>query len=182
MYVILKNINKIKIKVEPANNGVYQEDILLTEQQANALINQINQNSAGLGVVPQPSRFKRAGNSLYLEGVPNQQWPLGQPIQYMFDVSVTSEADKNAVRQAINEIQSKVQCLNFQEVNSKPTGSHLYYVKYALSGFCGQSYVGRLDVVNPIYLSFGCGNPAGIALHETLHALGLQHEQLRIGG
>lgn len=47
---------------------------------------------------------------------------------------------------------------------------------------CGQSYVGRLDVVNPIYLSFGCGNPAGIALHETLHALGLQHEQLRIGG
>nr|CAD2134180.1 unnamed protein product [Meloidogyne enterolobii] len=166
--------------VEPANNGVYQEDILLTEQQANALINQINQNSAGVGVVPQPSRFKRAGNSLYLEGVPNQQWPLGQPIQYMFDVSVTSEADKNAVRQAINEIQSRVQCLSFREVNSKPTGSHLYYVKYALPGFCGQSYVGRLDVVNPIYLSFGCGNPAGIALHETLHALGLQHEQLRI--
>jgi len=45
MYVILKNFDKIKIKVEPANNGVYQEDILLTEQQANALINQINQNS-----------------------------------------------------------------------------------------------------------------------------------------
>ncbi|KAF7635466.1 ZnMc domain-containing protein [Meloidogyne graminicola] len=167
-------------KIEPANNGVYQEDILLTEQQANALINQINQNSVGVGVVPQQGRFKRAGNSLYLESVPNQQWPLGQPIQYMFDVSVTSEADKNAVRQAINEIQSKIQCLSFQEVGSKPAGSHLYYVKYALPGFCGQSYVGRLDVVNPIYLSFSCGNAAGVALHETLHALGLQHEQLRI--
>ncbi|KAF7623426.1 ZnMc domain-containing protein [Meloidogyne graminicola] len=162
-------------KIEPANNGVYQEDILLTEQQSNSLINQV-----GVGVVPQQGRFKRAGNSLYLESVPNQQWPLGQPIQYMFDVSVTSEADKNAVRQAINEIQSKIQCLSFQEVGSKPAGSHLYYVKYALPGFCGQSYVGRLDVVNPIYLSFSCGNAAGVALHETLHALGLQHEQLRI--
>jgi astacin len=47
---------------------------------------------------------------------------------------------------------------------------------------CGLSYVGRIEPANPIYLSFMCGNPMGVAIHETLHALGLQHEQLRIGG
>jgi astacin len=31
-------------KVEPANNGVFQQDILLTEQQSNAILNEINQN------------------------------------------------------------------------------------------------------------------------------------------
>jgi astacin len=41
--------------------------------------------------------------------------------------------------------------------------------------------VGRIEPANPIYLSFMCGNPMGVAIHETLHALGLQHEQLRIG-
>jgi astacin len=25
-----------------------------------------------------------------------------------------------------------------------------------------------------------CGNPMGVAIHETLHAMGLQHEHLRM--
>ncbi|KAL3087064.1 hypothetical protein niasHS_005303 [Heterodera schachtii] len=33
-------------RVEPANNGVFQQDLLLTEQQANVLITEINQNEA----------------------------------------------------------------------------------------------------------------------------------------
>ena len=66
----------------------------------------------GVGVVPQPSRFKRAGNSLYLENVPNQQWPLGQPIQYMFDVSVTCEFDKKV------KFMRHLACLNFPKFHN----------------------------------------------------------------
>lgn len=55
------------------------------------------------------------------------------------------------------------------------------YDDHFLNCSCGLSYVGRIEPANPIYLSFMCGNPMGVAIHETLHALGLQHEQLRIG-
>uniref|UniRef100_A0A914I6E2 Metalloendopeptidase n=1 Tax=Globodera rostochiensis TaxID=31243 RepID=A0A914I6E2_GLORO len=142
-------------RVEPANNGVYQQDLLLTEQQAN-----------------------RAGNSLFFETSPAQKWPVGQPILYMFDQSVP-QTDQSAVRAAVQEIQSK-SCLTFQESSSKPAGAHLYYVKINNPQFCGLSYVGRITPANPIYLSFQCGNAVGIAIHETMHALGLQHEQLRV--
>ncbi|KAL3078481.1 hypothetical protein niasHS_005302 [Heterodera schachtii] len=96
----------------------------------------------------------------------------------MFDQSV-SESDKGSVRAAVQEIQSK-SCLSFQEASSKPAGNHLYYVKINNPQFCGLSYVGRISPANPIYLSFQCGNAVGIAIHETMHALGLQHEQLRV--
>jgi hypothetical protein len=45
----------------------------------------------GVGVAPTGGRLKRAGNSLYLESAPNQRWPTGQPISFMFDRSVSCE-------------------------------------------------------------------------------------------
>lgn len=45
---------------------------------------------------------------------------------------------------------------------------------------CGLSYIGRVEPANPVYLSFQCGNGRGIAVHETMHALGVNHQHLRM--
>lgn len=81
--------------VEPENDGVFQKDILLTENQANLLINEINSNR----VAPAPPgaargraraaarRHKR--NAVFLETNAAQMWPAGRPIPYMFDQSLS---------------------------------------------------------------------------------------------
>jgi astacin len=69
---------------------------------------------------------------------------------------------------------------------------------------CGLSYIGKVEPVTAVYLSFVCDNvsihnkyvclffsccpiiynfslfqPIGVAVHETLHALGLLHQHVR---
>uniref|UniRef100_A0A914M968 Metalloendopeptidase n=2 Tax=Meloidogyne TaxID=189290 RepID=A0A914M968_MELIC len=174
---ILKSAG-LEDKVEPANNGVFQADLLLTEEQANSLIIELQkQMSQKLSNSITKHKTKRAGNAVFMESSPSQRWPLGVPIQYLFDQNIAIN-EQNAVKEALSEIQSKT-CLQFIEAKTKPTGAHLYYTKVANPTFCGLSYVGQILPANPIYLSFMCGNGSGIALHETLHALGFQHEQLR---
>ncbi|KAK0397605.1 hypothetical protein QR680_002189 [Steinernema hermaphroditum] len=153
-------------QVEASNDGTFQHDILLTEKQANSLLNQIGK----------PGRRKKR-SSLFLEMTPTQTWPANQPIPYTFDQSMTS-ADQETVHNAIREIQSKT-CLRFAYTPTKPSTAHLYYVKAPSPTYCGLSYIGRVEPANPIYLSFMCGTDWGVAIHETLHAVGLNHEQLR---
>ena len=74
--------NSFKGKVEPANNGVFQADLLLTEEQANALILELERQRI------QKSREKRAGNAVFMENSPTQRWPLNTSIPYMFDQSL----------------------------------------------------------------------------------------------
>uniref|UniRef100_A0A1I8B4R3 Metalloendopeptidase n=1 Tax=Meloidogyne hapla TaxID=6305 RepID=A0A1I8B4R3_MELHA len=172
--VKLGGLNKFLV---PSNNGLYQEDILLSEHQSNAMINQIESQLQG----NTGRRHKRAGNSVYFEGVPALRWPRDEPIKYTFHPTLFLEVDKEIVRSAINEIQTKVPCLSFEEIEYKPEpGSRIIYIKAAVPGTCGQGSVGRQDIANAVYLSFSCPNSIGIAIHETLHALGLQHEQMRI--
>ncbi|KAE9549779.1 hypothetical protein FO519_007008 [Halicephalobus sp. NKZ332] len=163
--------------IEPENDGAFQKDILLTEEQANTMINEIESGSSRIPASSpsRPGRFQRS--ALFLETTPTQRWSNDRPIQYMFDQTL-SEADKSAVRAAIKEIESKT-CVRFKFETKKPPNSHIYYVKTAASSVCGLSYIGRVEPVNTIYLTFACGNPIGVAVHETLHALGLNHEQLR---
>jgi len=33
-------------------------------------------------------KTKRAGNALFMESSPSQRWPLGVPIQYLFDQNI----------------------------------------------------------------------------------------------
>lgn len=87
---LLRNVG-LEGKVEPANNGVFQADLLLTEEQANALIAELENQRAqesrandGAGV---PRRAKRAGNALFMENSPTQRWPMNAPIKFMFDQS-----------------------------------------------------------------------------------------------
>uniref|UniRef100_A0A0K0EY42 Metalloendopeptidase n=1 Tax=Strongyloides venezuelensis TaxID=75913 RepID=A0A0K0EY42_STRVS len=167
---LIKNAG-LEGQVEPVNDGTFQHDVLLTEEQSNMMLNQIT-NGTG---TEEEGRKKRS--SLFLEGVPTSKWPVTEKIKYTFD-STMDENNKVVVRNAIREIESKT-CVRFIYTPTKPSGAHLYYIKYASGTFCGLSYIGRVLPSNPIYLSFSCENSVGIAVHETLHALGLNHEQLR---
>lgn len=133
----------------------------------------INEIEAGPTNMPNPGnqmpmgeRFGRS--ALYLETAPSQRWPNDRPIQYMFDQTL-NEQDKQAVRAAINEIETKT-CVRFKIETTKPSNSHLYYIKAAAGGICGLSYIGKVEPVNPIYLTFACGNVSLIECAESLQA------------
>ncbi|KAI6237026.1 Astacin-like metalloendopeptidase [Aphelenchoides besseyi] len=163
--------------IDPKDDGVFQNDILLTEDQANRLINQVNNPQLGQMPVPGPGN-RRSRSAVYLEENFGRAWPTDQPIRYMFDPQL-SPTEQGYIQRAINEIQSKT-CVRFQAVSSRPAGNYIYYSKWTVGGFCGLSHIGmKTPSPNLIYLSFNCGNEWGVALHETLHALGLNHEQLR---
>ncbi|CAJ0934286.1 unnamed protein product, partial [Mesorhabditis belari] len=117
-------------------------------------------------------------SSLFFEEEYVKKWDLRKPIKYTFHESL-EEWDKNDVRMGIAEITRNVECLKFEFLDSAPSGPHLHFMKIENSNFCGLSYTGRLDTGNPIYLSFTCGNPRGIAIHEIMHALGVAHQHLR---
>uniref|UniRef100_A0A183CDJ0 Metalloendopeptidase n=1 Tax=Globodera pallida TaxID=36090 RepID=A0A183CDJ0_GLOPA len=163
--------------VQPVNDGTFQHDVLLTEKQSEALIEALSkvptsskQNRYGYG-----HRFKRA--SLFLEQFAAQKWPVGQPISYFFDPKI-EEFEKQMVRQAHQMIEAQT-CIRFQPSDSKPASDFLYYIKVSTPTFCGLSYIGHVSPANPIYLSFQCQDPVGVAAHETMHALGANHEHLR---
>ncbi|KAK6742143.1 hypothetical protein RB195_009796 [Necator americanus] len=166
--------------VTAADNGVFDKDVLLTEKQAHFLLNELGKGGVGSDVPPpgngaSTAKFKRA--SVFFEENPVQKWDLRSPIPYTFDSSL-EEFDKNDVRNALKEIEEKT-CVRFKYVAS-PSGYHINYQKVDSPTFCGLSYIGRTEPANPIYLSFQCGNSRGVALHETLHALGLNHQHLRM--
>jgi hypothetical protein len=81
----------VQLQVEPANDGTFQHDVLLTEQQANTLINEINQG----GTRQAPAGLQRRGNrrrgrrsALFMETAPTQRWPAGQQIPFLFDATL----------------------------------------------------------------------------------------------
>ncbi|KAI6241988.1 Astacin-like metalloendopeptidase [Aphelenchoides fujianensis] len=165
-------------QIEASDDGVFQNDILLTEDQANRLINQVNNPQAGQMPVPGGGGPRGRRSAVFLEENFARAWPTDRPIQFMFDPQL-SAAERGHIQKAIAEIQAKT-CVKFQQVNARPAGNYIYYSKWTVGGFCGLAHIGmKTPSPNLVYLSFNCGNEWGIALHETLHALGLNHEQLR---
>ncbi|VDM95703.1 unnamed protein product, partial [Onchocerca ochengi] len=152
--------------VVPADDGTFQDDILLTVQQSNQLINSINN-----------PEIRKKRQSLFLDDLPNEKWNVTLPIKYVLDSSLDLN-DEELVMKALNEIESKT-CIKFELARIQPNESHLLYVKIFESDLCGLSYIGRVEDVNPIYLSFTCNETIGLIIHETLHALGVNHQQLR---
>uniref|UniRef100_A0A183BML7 Metalloendopeptidase n=1 Tax=Globodera pallida TaxID=36090 RepID=A0A183BML7_GLOPA len=199
--------------IEPADDGVFQNDILLTESEANAMLTQIEHAGENVRAIPDgpselfpiedaPStdtgaavdgggrpalfppghsmRTKRAGNSLFFENSPSKKWSIEQPIQFGLDNSF-DESEKSTVRAAIREIQSKT-CIRFDEVGTSPSDAHIKYINNQSTNNCGLSFVGQTLPINTIKLNFVlCAhmNMVRVVVHETLHALGLDHEQER---
>ncbi|CAI4224895.1 unnamed protein product [Auanema sp. JU1783] len=122
------------------------------------------------------ARQRRA--SVFFEENLVQKWDLTRPIPYSMDESL-EELDREDVRQALAEI-TKNTCIKFQYFAATPSGYHINYLKVDSPTFCGLSYIGRTDPANPVYLSFQCGDSRGVAIHETMHALGVNHQHLRM--
>ncbi|GMT33084.1 hypothetical protein PFISCL1PPCAC_24381 [Pristionchus fissidentatus] len=168
-------------EVEPADDGVFDSDTLLTTKQSEMLLNQLGQGGRNeVQQVPEaPTSAKSAKRAaIFFEDEFFQKWDIATPIPYIFDGSI-SNWEKTDIRDALTEISSKT-CIRFAEQNYKPNGYHINYVKIASASFCGLSYIGRTAPANPVYLSFACGEGKGVALHETLHALGAAHEHVRM--
>ncbi|KAI3414304.1 hypothetical protein GPALN_011762 [Globodera pallida] len=197
--------------IEPADDGVFQNDILLTESQANAMLTQIEHAGENVRVIPDgpselfpiedaPStdtggaavdgggrpalfppghsmRTKRAGNSMFFEKSPDDKWSIEQPIKFVLDNSFGA-SEQWTIRAALREIQSKT-CIRFDEVTTSPSGAYMKYINDYGSTTCGLSYVGVVLPINTIKLNFACPNMLGVTMHETMHALGLDHEQIR---
>jgi hypothetical protein len=68
------------IKVRPTNDGTFQQDVLLTEDQAEYLLHKLRIPIHG-------SRTKR--QAIYMEQMPAQIWEFGKPIPYTFDSSMS---------------------------------------------------------------------------------------------
>ena len=72
------------------NDGTFEHDILLTEAQAQDLLNALDNT-------PAPSNSKRYGYgrykraSLFLEQLQAQRWPSGESIKYFFDPNIREE-------------------------------------------------------------------------------------------
>uniref|UniRef100_A0A915DMM2 Metalloendopeptidase n=1 Tax=Ditylenchus dipsaci TaxID=166011 RepID=A0A915DMM2_9BILA len=109
--------------------------------------------------------------------MPTKRWDVSQPIPVYFDDNVANY-ERQMVHQAHQMIQAST-CIRFQTNAVKPVGSHIYYAKIPSPSFCGLSYIGKVSPLNPVYLSFMCQDPVGVAVHETMHALGMNHEHLR---
>ncbi|CAR81375.1 Zinc metalloproteinase nas-10 [Caenorhabditis elegans] len=167
---------QLKGVVAPEDNGVFDKDLLLTETQANFMLNELGKG--GEGAIPMPGSAKAKRASIFFEQNLIQKWPSTSPIPYTFDSSLDN-LDQNDVRGAISEIEQKT-CIRFKYFASPPKGNHINYQKVNSPSFCGLSYIGRVEPANPVYLSFQCGNGRGIAVHETMHALGVNHQHLRM--
>ncbi|CAI5456201.1 unnamed protein product [Caenorhabditis angaria] len=166
----------LKGVVAPEDNGIFDKDLLLTEQQANFMLNELGKG--GEGAIPEPGNSRGRRASIFFEENLVQKWPTNAPIPYTFDSSL-DDLDKNDVRGAISEIEQKT-CIRFKYMPTAPRGNHINYQKVNSPSFCGLSYIGRVEPANPVYLSFQCGNGRGIAVHETMHALGVNHQHLRM--
>uniref|UniRef100_A0A8R1I1L1 Metalloendopeptidase n=1 Tax=Caenorhabditis japonica TaxID=281687 RepID=A0A8R1I1L1_CAEJA len=174
---MLKRANLSHIIV-PADNGVFDRDVLLTEHQANFLLNELGEAGVGADVAGGAGNRRSPRSGLYFQENPVQKWDIWHPIQYTLDDSL-EEADKQVIREALHEI-SINSCILFKYNNTTPQGYHLNYMKVDSPTFCGLSYIGRTDPANPIYLSFQCDDSRGVAMHETMHALGVSHQHLRL--
>ncbi|KAI6190814.1 Metalloendopeptidase [Aphelenchoides bicaudatus] len=147
-------------EVQPINDGTFQQDILLTEDQAEYLLHKLRIPIHG-------SRSKRA--AIYMEQMPSQVWEFNKPIPYTFDPSMDPR-DRQIIKVALRTIETST-CIRFVEYPNRPIETPT---------FCGLSYIGKISPANPIYLSFSCGDVVGVAIHETMHALGVIHEHLRV--
>ncbi|CAI2356434.1 unnamed protein product [Caenorhabditis sp. 36 PRJEB53466] len=133
-------------------NEVFENDIILTLPQAEALLSESNIPRRKRQAHPDPRNF----------------WP-NLTISYEFYGG--EDTWRQLVRSAIRHVEQNV-CFRFKENGGDKDG-----LRYYRGNGCW-SNVGRIGGRQLVSIGYGCDS-LGIVSHETLHALGLWHEQSR---
>uniref|UniRef100_A0A0N5AT55 Metalloendopeptidase n=1 Tax=Syphacia muris TaxID=451379 RepID=A0A0N5AT55_9BILA len=132
---------------------LFENDILLTLPQAENLLKETNKRD---------QRQANIGPQYYWQKL---------TISYRFEVYDGNSSWKNVIRAALKHLEEQT-CFRFQE-----NGLDRDYLSYFRGSGCW-SNVGRIGGRQQISIGNGCEH-VGIVAHETLHALGLWHEQSR---
>ncbi|VDD94741.1 unnamed protein product [Enterobius vermicularis] len=130
---------------------LFESDILLTLPQAEEILRKTNRRN---------SRQAQLSTEYFWQKL---------IISYRFEE--TDPLWKSVIRSALRHIEQHT-CFRFQE-----NGYDMDYLSYFRGSGCWSS-VGRIGGRQLISIGFGCEH-VGIVAHETLHALGLWHEQSR---
>jgi len=108
-------------------------------------------------------------------------WDYGK-VPFIFDPSISREADKDLIRKVTRNLMKTANCLKFEEITD--TSSTSSFIKFTNDGdqhYDGNgcwSYVGEQGGEQVINLDPGCMHE-GKVTHEIFHALGFAHEQNR---
>ncbi|KAL7073394.1 hypothetical protein ACQ4LE_007258, partial [Meloidogyne hapla] len=175
---------------KPLNDFLYQGDILLTVNESQEILTNIQkQNGKGGisdGIIPGQLTIIVGGDELMVLGnnkrkrrqaqtgrnFPRNQWEPSKPIPYIFD-SKLSENARKLVRLAA-QFWTENTCLSFAE-----NGQGNPKVRIFPGGGC-YSQVGRAFNQGEQMISLGHGcEQFGIAAHELGHTLGFFHAQAR---
>lgn len=180
----LKKIQAVKVKIhekygladiEPADDGMFQEDIILSSEEADELIQQLSAPDAG-------SQKSKRSASIYFEQYPGKKW-IKMPIRYWISDEFTDE-EKTIIDNALKNISIVAPCITFaRDAAAATTPPQLQYVRDD-SNCGGNTMLGRqgLHAVNMGYkTSAACTDIVykGKVMHETIHALGGAHEMSR---
>ncbi|CAJ0583075.1 unnamed protein product, partial [Mesorhabditis spiculigera] len=132
---------------------VFENDIILTLDQAQKLLREQG---------PHPRNKRQA------EPNPNKFW---SNLTISYEFAVTDSTWQNQIRQALRHVESQT-CMRFRE-----GGSDRNRLQFIRGSGCW-SNVGMIGGRQQVSVGYGC-EWMGIISHETLHALGLWHEQSR---
>ncbi|CAI4233093.1 unnamed protein product [Auanema sp. JU1783] len=133
---------------------VFENDIVLSLPQAEALL-------------AEKSSFQNKRGKRQALPNPNNFW---KSTTIPYELTYTDSAWQQTIRSALRHIESNT-CIRFRE-NGQGDG-----LRYFRGNGCW-SNVGRMGGKQQVSIGYGCVS-LGIVAHETLHALGLWHEQSR---
>uniref|UniRef100_A0A0K0EJM5 Zinc metalloproteinase n=1 Tax=Strongyloides stercoralis TaxID=6248 RepID=A0A0K0EJM5_STRER len=166
-----KGYRKVRMINIMRNPNLYQGDVLFTKYQATYMVGQIRTQMKSRGIrYPQffflnSTRMKRKVKTDVFF-----RWDM--PVPFFIKEGV----NPNTVESALLHLQQRT-CLRFQRSPGPISGrSGIHYIY----GDGCQSYIGKISTDRPQEVSLGnnCDHPS-LVQHETLHAMGLFHEQSR---
>uniref|UniRef100_A0A0K0DWN5 Zinc metalloproteinase n=1 Tax=Strongyloides stercoralis TaxID=6248 RepID=A0A0K0DWN5_STRER len=176
--LIIINTNNQKNKQNDTNNAdviktsdLYEGDIMLKKFQANYILEKAKEQAEKIGIdVSRIIKLNTDRNKRKITILPQEKWTF--PIKYYVDDYVPDDM----VDRALKMIEEQT-CVKFAKTYS------LLFNEPGLVYYYGNncwSYVGKVSDYDfqPISIGRGC-QIIGIIQHETLHALGLNHEHDR---
>ncbi|CEF70193.1 Astacin-like metalloendopeptidase [Strongyloides ratti] len=152
------------------NNNLFEGDIMLTEEQADDIVDKVVEKGAEDGIDISKVLENETDVRLKRKLVASRSnWQF--PIQFW-----VRNNNGKVIRNAIKKIEQKT-CITFEEIFWQPFGKPgLQFI----NGPACYSFVGKIynDKFQDVSIPAGC-DTLGKVQHEIMHALGSEHEQCR---